>query len=140
MNNFYINDTTAFHLEIKKNYGNFVSSTSQETWCNIILDIKNEYFTYNLNDECITDIEVKKIKELLNKFLKDEVTEYVEYETLEPYITICLNKIHNEAFVELRINLLFDGFFSGDYYSICLYDKKDVEKIYNAFNILNEKN
>lgn len=139
MNNFYINGTTAFHLEIEKNKGNFVSSDGGETWCNIILDVKNRYFTYNLNTEGITDNETITIKNLLNKFLNDEINEYEEYETLEPYITICLNKIHNNSYVEFRLNLEFDGCFSGDYYSICLTDKEDVKKLYEAFSILNDK-
>jgi hypothetical protein len=139
MNNFYINGNTAFHLEIEKNKGNFVSSNRDETWCNIILDIENEYFKYNLNTEGITDYETQKIQELLNKFLNDEINEYEEYETLEPYITICLNKIHDDSFVEFRINLLMGGCFCGDYYSIFLNDKEDVKKIYKAFNIQKEK-
>lgn len=136
MNSFYINESTTFHLEIIKNKGNFVSSSSNETWCELILDVKNEYFTYNLDAEGITDSETKKIKNMLEKFLNDKVTEYEEYETMEPYLTICLNKVHDESFVEFRINLLINGCFCGDYYSLHLTNKDDVKNIYESFNII----
>lgn len=137
MNNFYLNKSTAFHLEIIKNYGNIVSSSDDDNWCNLILDVKNEYFTYNLNTEGITFKETKKIREILKKYLDDKLETEEEFETLEPYITISTKKTHGEWEVNIRLNLLLNGGFFGDYYNILLIDKNEVEKVYNAFNPIN---
>lgn len=136
MNNFYINSTTAFHLEITKNYGNYVSSSDNDLWCNIILDVSNEYFKYNLATEGITVNETKKIRNILKNFL-DENYQEEEFETLEPYLTIITEKAQDKWYLNIRFNLILDGSFSGDYYNICLSDKNDIEKLYKALEILN---
>ena len=137
INNFYINGNTAFHLEITKNYGNNVGSSDKDIWCDLILDIKNEYFTYNLNTEGITLKETKEIRDLLKRYLDKKITEEESYETLEPYIIISIEKVHDKWYLNLRLNLILDGSFSGDYYNIGLNDDKDIENLYKAFEPIN---
>lgn len=136
MNNFYLNNNMAFHLEITKNYGSYVSSTDNDLWCNIVLDVKNEYFKYNLDTEGITVKETEEIRKILKSFI-DENYKEVDFETLEPYLTITTENVHDTWYLNIRFNLILDGSFSGDYYNICLSDKKDIENLYNAFEILN---
>lgn len=137
MNNFYINKYTAFHLEIKKNYGNFVSEANGDTWCNLVLDVKNDNFTYNLNTEGITESETEQIRSILKKYLEDNIDSEEDFETLEPYININVVKNFDSYCIELKLNIEIGGCFNGDYYSIFINSKEDVQKLYDAFKIIN---
>lgn len=103
MNNFYLNNNTAFHLEITKNYGSYVSSSDNDLWCNIVLDVKNEYFKYNLDTEGITVKETEEIRNILKNFIDENYME-VDFETLEPYLTITTENVHDTWYLNVKFN------------------------------------
>ena len=105
-------------LEINKT--NNIVGTSTEKWCLLLLQIKNPYINLSIEGEIITDYELNKILNNLEKILDNKIDETIVFDTLEPYFKFIFN--NDKA----RININFDN--SNDYYSLFL-DKFNIKKL-----------
>lgn len=129
-----IDNFTELIMKIKRTHKE--EKNWDDKWCEVTLEIKNEYFNYKtFNNELLLESEIeiliKEFNKLVNgKLLKNETIEFIEPDLV--FILEPSEKAKN-GLVDMRVNLFQDGALSADYYNLCL----DIEEVKQIMGYLN---